>query len=158
MLSEAEKKEIEIGIEHLRHKKAAALTALKVVQDHRRWVSDEALRDIADFMDVPVTELESIATFYNMVFRKPVGRHVIIVCNSISCWVMGYEHVLSVLEKKLGIQLGETTQDGRFTLLPSPCLGECALAPAMVVDDELYGNLTEEKISGILESYMADSD
>ena len=158
MLSEEEKREIEIGIEHLRHKKAAALTALKVVQDHRRWISEEALEDVAEYMNIPVTELESIATFYNMVFRKPVGSHVIVVCNSISCWVTGYDSVVSALEKRLGIRLGETTEDGRFTLIPSPCLGECAIAPVMMVDEDLYGNLTEEKIDGILASYRVDDD
>jgi NADH-quinone oxidoreductase subunit E len=158
MLSEAEKREIELGIEHLRHKKAAALTALKVVQDHRSWISEESLRDIADFMNISLTELESIATFYNMVFRKPVGRHVVVVCNSISCWVTGCNSIVAALEKKLGIQLGETTEDGMFTLIPSPCLGECSIAPVMMVDEDLYGNLTEEKIDGILASYRVDDD
>jgi NADH-quinone oxidoreductase subunit E len=156
MLSEAEKREIERGIEHLRHRKAAAVTALKVVQNHRRWVSDEAMEDIAEFLDLPRTELESIATFYNMVFRKPVGRHLIIVCDSISCWVMGYESVRTVLEKKLGITLGETSADGRFTLLPSACLGECDRAPVMLIDEKLYTNLTEARIEEILAEYMED--
>jgi NADH-quinone oxidoreductase subunit E len=156
MLSEAEKREIERGIEYLRHRKAAAVTALKVVQNHRRWVSDEAMEDIAEFLDLPRTELESIATFYNMVFRKPVGRHLIIVCDSISCWVMGYESVRTVLEKKLGITLGETSADGRFTLLPSACLGECDRAPVMLIDEKLYTNLTEARIEEILAEYMED--
>jgi len=103
MLSEEEKKEIEEEARQYPTRKAACLEALKIVQKHRRWVSDENIRDIAAFLNMAAEEVENVATFYNLVFRKPVGRHVILVCDSISCWIMGYDNVLAYLGNKLGI-------------------------------------------------------
>jgi NADH-quinone oxidoreductase subunit E len=82
-----------------------------------------------------------------------VGRHIILVCDSVSCWIMGYESMVRHLQERLGIGLGETTADGVFTLLPIACLGACDQAPAMMIDDELYGNLDEKKIDEILASF-----
>jgi NADH-quinone oxidoreductase subunit E len=98
-------------------------------------------------------ELDSVATFYNLVFRKPVGRHVILICDSISCWVMGFEKILDHIQNKLKIKYGETTKDNRFTLLPIPCLGTCDRAPALMIDNDLHRDLTVEKIDKILEKY-----
>jgi NADH-quinone oxidoreductase subunit E len=98
-------------------------------------------------------ELDSVATFYNLVFRKPVGRHVILICDSISCWVMGFEKILDHIQNKLEIKYGETTKDDRFTLLPIPCLGTCDRAPALMIDNDLHRDLTVEKIDKILEKY-----
>jgi NADH-quinone oxidoreductase subunit E len=98
-------------------------------------------------------ELDAVATFYNLIFRKPVGKHVILVCDSVSCWIMGYERILQHLRDRLGIVLGETTADGVFTLLPIVCLGACDQAPAMMIDDELYGDLDAAKIDEILANY-----
>ena len=104
-------------------------------------------------LGMSAAELDSLASFYCMVFRKPVGRHVILVCDSISCWVMGYDKILDRLASRLGIRMGETDAGGRFTLLPVACLGACDHAPAMMIDDDLHGDLTPEKIDGILERY-----
>jgi len=111
------------------------------------------LQDIAAYMNMSVEELDSVATFYNMIFRKPVGRHVILLCDSISCWVMGYEDILEALKSRLGIKFGETTADGRFTLLPNVCLGTCDCAPALMIDNDLYRNLTGSQIDDILKKY-----
>jgi NADH-quinone oxidoreductase subunit E len=100
-----------------------------------------------------VDELEGVASFYNLIFRKPVGRHVILICDSISCWIMGYERMREHLTTRLGINLGETTADGRFTLLPIDCLGACDHAPALMIDDDLHGDLDPEKIDEILNKY-----
>jgi NADH-quinone oxidoreductase subunit E len=100
-----------------------------------------------------VEELDGVATFYNLVFRKPVGRHVMMVCDSVSCWLTGYEEVHKDITKRLGINFGETTADGRFTLLPIVCLGACDRAPAMMVDGNLHPDLDAQKIEGILEEY-----
>ncbi len=135
-------------------KSAASIEALKIVQDKQRWVSDEALADVAKILEMSATELENVASFYNLIFRKPVGRHVIFLCDSISCWVMGYEDILGHLNKKLGISYGETTEDDRFTLLPIQCLGNCDQAPTMMVSNDLYSNLTAEKIDDILQKYQ----
>jgi NADH-quinone oxidoreductase subunit E len=153
MLSEKEKLEIEEENRQFPYRKAACLEALKIVQQHRRWVSDENIKDIAAFLNMTAEEVDNVATFYNLVFRKPVGRHVILLCDSISCWIMGYDNVLAYLGKKLGIQLGETTADGRFTLLTVPCLGTCDRAPAMMIDDDLHQDLTIERIDAILQKY-----
>lgn len=154
MLSAEERAEIETEMHHYENKQAACIEAMKIVQKHRGWVSDEGIRDIAEIMEMTPAELDSVATFYNLIFRKPVGRHVIMVCDSVSCWIMGYENVRQHLIKKLGISLGETTHDGRFTLLPICCLGTCDRAPAMMVGDDLHRDLTPEKIDAILESYQ----
>lgn len=153
MLSEEEKKEIQEEFRLYPHKQAATIEALKVVQKHRGWISDESIRDIADMLEMSPDEVDGVATFYNLVFRKPVGRHVILVCDSISCWVMGYSEILGMLKEQLGISYGETTPDGRFTLLPVPCLGTCDHAPAMMVGRDLHRDLTPEKIARILEEY-----
>lgn len=129
------------------------IDALMAVQRSRRWVSDETLAELAEYLGLSIHALDSVATFYNHVLRKPVGRHVIRVCDSISCYIMGYESVREHLIKKLGIRMGETTADERFTLLTIPCLGACDRAPAMMVDEDLHGPLTPEAIDSILESY-----
>ena len=126
---------------------------MKIVQKHRGWVTDEGLRDVAEMLDMTPAELESVATFYNLIFRKPVGRHVILICNSVSCWIMGYGSIREYLTQQLGINLGETTSDGRFTMLPIPCLGACDQAPAMMIDEDLHTNLTPEKINQLLDRY-----
>lgn len=154
MLSPEEIHEIEHAISLVPVRKAAGIEALKIVQEHRRWVSDESLHDVAAYMKMSPEELDSVATFYNMIFRKPVGRHVILVCDSISCWVMGYENILAHLTSRLGIKLGQTTKDDRFTLLPNVCLGTCDCAPALMIDNDLYRNLTTDKLDEILEKYQ----
>jgi NADH-quinone oxidoreductase subunit E len=153
MLTEAEQKEINNHIKEYPNKKAACIEALKVVQEKRRWISDDSLKDIADYLEMTIDELDSIATFYNLVFRKPVGKHVILICDSVSCYILGYEKILDYLNKKLGIKLGETTEDDRFTLLPIPCLGTCDHAPALMIDNDLYRDLNEEKLDKILDQY-----
>jgi NADH-quinone oxidoreductase subunit E len=150
MLTEQETNEINAALEHLPGRQAGTIDALKIVQKHRRYISDETLRDIAAFLDMSPADLDSIATFYNLIFRKPVGEHVIMVCDSVSCWITGEERVLDHLQKKLQIQPGQTTSDGVFTLLPIVCLGHCEQAPVMMLDGEIIGNLTEEKIDQVL--------
>jgi NADH-quinone oxidoreductase subunit E len=153
MLTPEEKQEIEHAISLVPVKKAAGIEALKIVQERRRWVSDESIRDIAEFMGISEAELDSVATFYNLIFRKPVGRHVILLCDSISCWVMGYEDLLKHLTAKLAIRYGETTGDDRFTLLPNCCLGTCDRAPALMIDNDLYRNVTPDQLDEILSKY-----
>jgi NADH-quinone oxidoreductase subunit E len=153
MLTEQEIEEIRAEYPHYEQRQALSVEALKIVQRHHGWVSDEALADVAALLEMDVAELDAVATFYNLIFRKPTGRHVILVCNSVSCWVMGGETVRERLEARLGIGLGETTADGRFTLLPVVCLGACHQAPAMMIDDDLHHDLDPEKIDAILETY-----
>lgn len=150
MLTEQELKDIEEEIEHSPTSRSVCVDALMVLRKHRGWVSDEALADLAAVLGMTPVELDSVATFYNLIFRRPVGRHVILVCDSISCWLTGEERLVDHLQRKLGIKLGETTTDDMFTLLPTVCLGHCEQAPVMMLDDRIIGNLTEEKIDQIL--------
>ncbi|MHB0870721.1 MAG: NADH-quinone oxidoreductase subunit NuoE [Chloroflexota bacterium] len=153
MLTEEERREIEAELEHYEDRSAVCIEAMKVVQRHRGWVSDESLLDLGELLDMTPAEIDGVATFYNLIFRKPVGRHVILICNSVSCWIMGYTTLREQMSQRLGIDFGETTPDGRFTLLPIPCLGACDHAPTMMVDDDLHGDLTPEKIETILDNY-----
>ena len=153
MLTAEEVSQIEHEISLVPIRKAAGIEALKIVQKHRGWVSDETLKDTAAFLGVSAEELDSVATFYNLIFRQPVGRHVILLCDSISCWVMGYEKIREHLMQKLGIEYGQTTPDGRFTLLPNVCLGTCDCAPALMVGPDLYQNVTPEELDDILSRY-----
>jgi NADH-quinone oxidoreductase subunit E len=153
MLSEAERLEIEAELRYYDHKRAACVEALKIVQRHRGWVTDESVQDLAECLEMSPDEVDGVATFYSLVFRRPVGRHTILICDSVSCWIMGYEDLRRHLAAHLGIDLGGTTADGRFTLLPVACLGTCDHAPAMMVDEELYQDLNKERIDQILGAY-----
>jgi NADH-quinone oxidoreductase subunit E len=154
MLTDEIKQEIESYIqEHCPNPRGASIEAMMVVQRHRGWLSDESIRELAAFLEMSPDELDGVATFYNHLFRKPVGRHVIWICHSVSCWVMGYEGALEYVQRRLGIKSGETTQDGRFTLLPIQCLGACHHAPALMIDDDLHEDLTPQKFDEILEQY-----
>jgi NADH-quinone oxidoreductase subunit E len=153
VLSEEEKHEIDAELLRYPTRRAVCVDALKVVQKHRGWVSDEGLRDISQYLGMSVDELDSVATFYNIIHRKPVGRHIILLCNSISCWIMGYGRLRDRLRERLGVDLGQTTADGRFTLLPNVCLGTCDHAPALMVDDDLFRDLEPDKLDEILARY-----
>jgi NADH-quinone oxidoreductase subunit E len=153
MLNEREREEIVELLRQETHASAAIPEALKVVQRHRGWVSTEAVRAIAHALGVDAGEVESVATFYNLIFRQPVGRHVILLCDSVSCAVTGHDDLRAHLEMHLGITFGGTTPDGRFTLLPIACLGACDRAPAMMIDRTLHGNLTPAQLDEILNNY-----
>src|SRR5262250_987504 len=129
MLTEEERREIEAELHQYAQKRAVCIDALKIIQRRRGWVSDESIRELADFLEMTPDELDSVATFYNKIFRRPVGKHVIFICDSVSCWIMGYDRVRERITELLGAKLGETSADGRFTLLPNVCLGACDHAP-----------------------------
>jgi NADH-quinone oxidoreductase subunit E len=154
MLSQNEIQEIEHEIKLVPHKKAALIESLKIVQKHRGWISNESVDEIAQHLDMSSAEVDSVATFYNLIFRKPVGRYVILLCDSISCYVMGYQKIYKALSERLGIKYGETTSDKRFTLLPNACLGCCDRAPALMIGEDLYRDVTTEQLDGILQKYV----
>ena len=153
MLSEKEREEIATAAAPYEHRQAVCLEALKIIQHHRGWVSDDAVRAVAQSLEMSPDEVDSLATFYNLIFRKPVGRHVILVCDSVSCWILGYEALLRHLRERWGIGFGDTTPDGRFTLLPVVCLGACDRAPALMIDDDLHGNVEPEALDALLARY-----
>jgi NADH-quinone oxidoreductase subunit E len=153
MLTPEERQEINAEFARYPTRQAVCIEALKVVQRHRGWVSDEALKDIGDALDMTPEELDAVATFYNLVFRRPVGRHVALICDSVSCWIMGYEKLRQGLTSRLNVSLGETTADNRFTVLPIVCLGVCDHAPALMIDDDLYRDVEPRQLDELLEKY-----
>ncbi len=153
MLAEQERREIEAELERYPRRDAASIDALRIVQRHRGWISDDSLREIAEFLQMSPDDLDSVATFYNLIYRRPVGRHVILLCNSVSCWIMGYAQLRQELHRRLGIGFGETTADGRFTLLPIVCLGACDHAPALMIDQDLHRDLSPDALDRVLEGY-----
>jgi NADH-quinone oxidoreductase subunit E len=152
-LSETEIQAIQHEMTQYEDPGAATIEALKIVQEHRGWVSDESLEAAAAVVGVTPTQMEAVATFYNLIFRQPVGRHVIMICDSISCYLTGYEEILAYLKKTLAIDFGQTTPDNRFTLLPICCLGNCDNGPAMRINTDYHGRLTPEKVDAILAEY-----
>ena len=131
--------------------RGACVEALRLVQRSHGWVSDQDLADIARLLGMTADDLDSVATFYNLVFRRPVGRHVILLCDSVSCWIMGGDSLRDRIMSRLGVEWGETSADGRFTVLPSVCLGACDHAPVLMVDDDLHGD--PAALDDLLESY-----
>jgi NADH-quinone oxidoreductase subunit E len=154
MLSHQEKEKIQEEVRLYPYRSAACIDALKIVQVHRGWISDEAIDDIAAELEMPREEVDSIATFYTRIYRKPVGRNVILICDNITCMIMGYESIYNYISGKLSIRFGETTLDGRFTLLPVSCLGDCDHAPSLMINDDLYNQITTGRIDEILEKYQ----
>ena len=146
-------KEIEEICRHFPTKDAACVEGLKVIQKYHRWVSDEAVKELSEILDMSPAAIDSLATYYSLIFRRPVGRHVIFICNSVSCWIMGYEKLLMAIKMKLNVDYGETTHDGRFTLLSIPCLGNCDHAPAMLIDEDLHQDLTPVNLDDIFKKY-----
>ena len=154
MLTDKEKEEIQEEILLYPYPSAACIDALKIVQTHRGWISDDAVNDIAEELKISVEEVDSVSTFYTRIYRKPIGRNVILLCNSVSCMIMGYESIYSYVSSKLNIRFGETTNDGRYTLLPVTCLGDCDHAPAIMINNDLHNNLTFDLIDQILDKYL----
>jgi NADH-quinone oxidoreductase subunit E len=153
MLSHDERREVEAELARYPTRQAASVDAMKIVQRHRGWVSDESLKDLASVLDMTTDELDGVATFYNMIFRRPVGRHVILVCNSVTCWMLGADRLHERTASAIGARSGETSADGRFTLLPIVCLGACDHAPALMIDGDLHGDVDAERVAEMLSRY-----
>ena len=141
----------------IEHPHELIVDALRAIQDHCGWVPDAGVDLVAELLGVLPVEVEEIATFYDKIFRRPVGKRVIHLCDSICCWANGGEAIATHLQATLGIGFGETTSDGIFTLLPTCCLGACGDAPAMMVGLTTHGRLTTEKIDTILAGYRAEA-
>jgi NADH-quinone oxidoreductase subunit E len=140
-------------LSHYEQPQAACIEALKIVQRRHGWVPDGAITAIAETLGIGEGAVEGVSTFYSLIFRQPVGRHVILLCDSSSCFLTGYEELSLALSKRLGIQFGQTTTDGRFTLLPVCCLGACDRGPAMMIDDDTFGPITADDLEELLEAY-----
>ena len=132
-------------------RKSTLLPVLHLAQKEFGWISKETMQYVADLLEIPVMQVYETATFYTMYNKKPVGKHHVQVCTNISCSLMGSDHIVDYLSKKLNIKPGETTPDENFTLTEVECLGACGTAPVMMIGDDYYENLDEKKIDEILD-------
>ncbi len=154
VLSETERSAIEHEMHHYEDPRAASIEALKIVQKARGWVPDGACDAIGEILGIPASDVEGVATFYSQIFRVPVGRHIIRVCDSMTCYIGGHESVLDSIRNEIGIEPGQTSPDGRFTLIPVCCLGNCDKAPALMIDDDTFGDVQPAGVSKLLEGYV----
>ena len=150
MLPDKLKSELKARIAHAVTNREAAVDVIKELQRHYGWLTDEAVAEAAALLGLTPLQVEELATFYEMIYRRPVGKRVIHVCDSISCWAMGGESLMAHLATAFGIEPGGTTADGLFTLLPCCCLGNCGDAPTLMVGDTLHGRVTPERAAEIL--------
>lgn len=152
MLPEELKNSLTAQIEAVAHPRELVVDVMTAVQDHYGYLSDDALEEAARMLDMHPLELDELATFYTFLYREPVGTYVIHVCDSVICWLEGHESLQDYLCRKLQINIGETTADGLFTILPVCCIGYCDRAPAILINKKVYGPLTPEKLDEIIES------
>ena len=152
------KESLQEHIASIDHPRELVVDVMFALQDHYGYLSDEAVEEVAELLDMSPLEVEQLATFYTFIYREPVGKYVIHVCDSVICWMEGHESLLDHLSGKLGINLGETTPDGMFSLLPVCCIGYCDRAPAIMINKKVYGPLTIEKLDDILERLRAEAD
>jgi NADH-quinone oxidoreductase subunit E len=153
VLDPADRAAIEHAIHHYDDARAASIDALKIVQERHGWVPDGAISAIGEVLGIPGSDVDGVATFYNRIYRRPVGRHVISICDSIACHLTGYDELAAAFKQKLGIQFGQTTADGRFTLLPICCLGNCDKGPTLLIDEDTHGPVDVSQIAALLEQY-----
>lgn len=149
-LSQTELEQIEVAVQPFPRRRSGLLPALHIVQDSRGHIDQQAMVDVADFFDLHPMEVKEVVTFYTMFQQQPVGKHHLQVCRSISCYVMGCNRILEHLKKRLGIEPGQTTSDGKFTLTAVECLGSCGTAPVMQVNEDYHEDLTEEKVDRLI--------
>jgi NADH-quinone oxidoreductase subunit E len=150
LLPEALNASLQKKISSAEHPRELVVDVMLDLQDHYGYLSDEALEAAASLLDLTPLEVEELATFYTFIYREPVGKYVIHVCDSVVCWMDGYESIQDHLCAKLEIKMGETTADGLFTLLPVCCIGYCDRSPAILVNRKVYGPLTPETLDNIL--------
>ena len=151
-LPEKDRKLVEEMIQHYPHKKAAIGDVLYLAQKHFGHLTPEVELYVAELLDLPAAYVHQVVTFYSMYLEKPVGKYLIMLCDNVSCMLCGAGDLLAGIKEKLEIEVGETTGDGKFTLWTVECLGACELAPAIMINDKLHGNLTPKKLDRLLDS------
>ena len=151
MLPNELKDRLQKQIESVEHSRELVIDVLTAVQEHYGYLSDTAVDEAAGLLGLTDLEIDELATFYTFLYREPVGKYVIHVCDSVICWLEGEEKLADHLCRKLGIRMGETTEDGLFTLLPVCCIGYCDRSPAILVNRKVHGPLTVEKLDRLIE-------
>lgn len=150
--SDSTRKKIEEVISRYPQKRAALLPVLHLVQEEIGFISAAEEKQVANLLEIKPIEVREVVTFYTMYNRQPVGKYHIQVCSNLSCSLLGGQELLDYLKEKLGINLGETTEDKKFTLTSVECLGACEHAPCMMVNYDYYGNLDKKTIDEILDN------
>ena len=150
MLPEEIRQALKAKIADTDHPRELVVDVMFALQDHYGYLSDMAVEETAALLEMTPLEVEELATFYTFIYREPVGKYVIHLCDSVVCWMDGQEPIQDYLCQKLAIRMGETTADGLFTLLPVCCIGYCDRSPAMLINRKVYGPLTPERIDEII--------
>ncbi|MDX2169736.1 MAG: NAD(P)H-dependent oxidoreductase subunit E [Deltaproteobacteria bacterium] len=132
-------------------KRAAIMPTLWLAQEEFGWLSPEVMAYVAGLLELPPAFVASVASFYTMYYKRPVGRHHVQVCTNLSCALRGADEIVDCLRVRLGIGVGGTTSDGQFTLSEAECLGSCGTAPMMQVNDDYWENLTPERTLEIVD-------
>jgi NADH-quinone oxidoreductase subunit E len=149
-LSDTTRQEIEAALQRYPERRTAVLDALRAAQAEKGHLGADTIREVAEIMELDPNSLFSLVTFYDLFFDEPVGDNVIMICRSISCYLRGADDLLQYLSEKLGVPVGGTTPDGKFTLRTAECLASCGTAPAMLVNNRYYENLSKDKLDRIL--------
>jgi NADH-quinone oxidoreductase E subunit len=152
MLSETTRQKIRDLANKYPQRRSALIPSLYLAQEEVGYLSPDAMRDVAQMFELSPNEVSEVASFYTMLYKKPVGKYVIQVCTNISCMLSRSEEIMAHLEKRLGIKPGETSPDRRFTLIEVECLGSCGTAPVVQINEDYHENLTPEKLDQILDS------
>jgi len=150
-LDPAREKKLDDLLERYPNPRAAVLPALWLCQEQNRWISPDVVEFVADRLGVTTAVVKGVVTFYTMYFEKPVGEHVVWVCRTLSCDLRGAKTIQEHLERRLGCRVGETSADGKFTLLKAECLAACGYAPMVQIDDRFHEDLTTDKVDAILD-------
>lgn len=156
--SEAAERELQEVVARYPDKRSAALPALAIAQREQGYLTPAAYEWVAGALGTTPTWVASVASFYTMLRKEPVGKYLVQVCTNLSCSLVGAQPLLAYLQERLGIKVGETTPDGLFTLATVECLGSCATAPVMQVNDHYYERLTSERIDEILAELRAEAE
>lgn len=154
--SEPLKKRLNTIISKHETKRSALIAVLREIQNEYQHLSAESMEEAADMLEISPSSVQNVATFYTMFFTEPAGKHVVWVCRTLSCALRGAEHVEHYMCDKLGVKTGETTPDGKITLMEAECLASCGTAPVMLVDDTLEENLTKERVDQVIQELRKD--
>jgi NADH-quinone oxidoreductase subunit E len=152
MLSEAACRQIQALMSKYPRKRSALIPSLQIAQKEAGFIAHNTICEIAKLFDLSPNEVNEVASFYTMLHKKPVGKYVIQVCTNISCMICSADGIMSRLNDRLGIRPGETTPDGKYTLIEVECLGSCGTSPVIQINDDYYEDLTPEKVDRILDS------
>jgi len=153
---ELKTKEIRGELEEFPQEPRSLIPILQRVQSRHGYLPREFMEEIGDYLGLTPSKVYSVASFYAQFRFEPLGEHLIKICHGTACHVKGAETVTETVESELGVSMGETTEDGKFTLERVACLGCCSLAPAMMIDDTVYGNLTRDKIKNTLKGFEGE--